>query len=181
MIDFELSPEQLAVRRASRDFAIAHLRTARSLYEPDGKPLPRPEDRFHSTQPVYAAAVHAGIIKGHIPKELGGAGGPLIDATLVVEEFYAVESSASITILATGLGLTPLVLAGTPDQHKRFFEPFLKGTGTPLASFVFSEPQGSANFAEPGARGLQTVAQLDGDEYVISGEKVGAMDSRFAR
>ncbi|KIW61604.1 hypothetical protein PV05_01705 [Exophiala xenobiotica] len=174
MIDFSLSPEQLALRNAIRAFAEANLKTARSVYESPGQTSSKWENRFRSTQPIYAEAAKAGLIKAQIPKQLGGAGGPLIEAALVVEEFYAVDTSASLTILGTGLGLTPLILAGSPEQHKKFFKPFLEGAGTPLASLVFSEPGGSANFAEPGAPGFQTVARLEGDEYVISGEKIWA-------
>lgn len=170
MIDFELTPEQQAIRNAIRGFANAHLKNARSLYDP---PLPHPkwEDRFRSTQPIYRAAVEAGLIKAQIPAPLGGTGGSLNDAALVVEELYAIETSASLTILGTGLGLTPLIVAGTPEQQKKFLAPFLSGEGTPLASLVFSEPAGSANFAELGGPGFATVARDEGDEYVISGEK----------
>ncbi|KAJ9603829.1 hypothetical protein H2200_011350 [Cladophialophora chaetospira] len=174
MIDFEIAPEQLAVRNAIRGWAKANLTAARSIYEGQNASSGEWRDRFRSTQPIYAEAVKAGLIKAQIPKELGGAGGPLIEAALVVEEFYAVETSASLTILGTGLGLTPLIMAGTPEQHKKFFRPFLDGTGTPMASLVFSEPGGSANFAEEGAPGFQTVARVQGDEYVISGEKIWA-------
>jgi alkylation response protein AidB-like acyl-CoA dehydrogenase len=172
MIDFELSPEQLAIRNAIRGFAKANLTAARAVYEAQANSSAQWQDRFRSTRPIYAEAVKAGLIKAQIPKELGGAGGPLIEAALVVEEFYAVETSASLTILGTGLGLTPLIMAGSPEQHEKFFKPFLAGTGTPMASLVFSEPGGSANFAEAGAPGFQTVATEEGDAYVISGEKV---------
>ena len=69
-------------------------------------------------------------------------------------------------------------MAGSPEQHKKFFMPFLEGTGTPTASLVFSEPGGSANFAEAGSTGFQTVARLKGEEYVISGEKVSTSFDR---
>ncbi|KAK5039904.1 hypothetical protein LTS07_000399 [Exophiala sideris] len=177
MIDFQLSPEQLAMRNAVRGFAQANLKTARSVYENREAPLPKWQDRFRSLEPIYAEAVKAGLIKAQIPKELGGAGGPLIEAALVVEEFYAIETSASLNILGTGLGLTPLIMAGSSEQHQKYFKPFLDGTGTPLASLVFSEPEGSANFAERGSSGFQTVARLEGDEYVISGEKIWATNS----
>jgi len=172
MIDFELSPKQLAIRNGARSFANTHLKTARLLYEPLGPPHGKWEDRFRSLEPLYREALTTGLIKAQIPIPLGGTGGPLIEAALVVEEFYAVETSASLAILGTGLGLTPLIMAGSPEQHETFLKPFLQGTGAPLASFVFSEPDGSANFAEPGTSGLQTVATLDGEEYVINGEKV---------
>ncbi|KIW27789.1 uncharacterized protein PV07_07497 [Cladophialophora immunda] len=174
MIDFQLSPEQLALRNAVRGWAKAHLTAARSVYEGQSASPEQWRERFRSTQPIYAEAVKAGLIKAQIPKELGGGGGPLIEAALVVEEFYAVETSASLTILGTGLGLTPLIMAGSPAQHEKFFKPFLEGTGTPMASLVFSEPEGSANFAEAGAPGFQTVARDEGEEYVISGEKIWA-------
>jgi len=172
MIDFELSPEQAAVRNAIRGFATAHLADARVLYEPQGAPHLKWEDRFRSTKSIYEEAVKSGLIKAQIPKQLGGGGGPLIEAALVVEELYAVETSASLTILATGLGLTPLIIAGSAEQHQTFLRPFLSGKDAPLASLVFSEPGGSANFTEPGAPGFQTVAEARGDEYIINGEKV---------
>ena len=109
MIDFELSPEQLGVRNAVRGWARANLKTARKVYEGEGASSGKWQDRFRSTQPIYAEAVKAGLIKAQIPKELGGAGGPLIESALVVEELYAIETSASLTILGTGLGLTPLM------------------------------------------------------------------------
>ena len=171
MIDFELSPQQEAIRGAVHTFATTHLKKARSLYDPP-TPHAKWEERFRSTKPLYRAAVEAGLIKAQIPAQLGGTGGALIDAALVVEEMYAVEASASLTILGTGLGLTPLIMAGTPELHKKFLAPFLSGEGTPLASLVFSEPAGSANYAAVGGTGFGTVAREEGDEYVISGEKV---------
>ena len=67
--------------------------------------------------------------------------------------------------------LTPLNLTGKPE-HRDFFEPFLSGEGEPLASLVFSEPGGVANYLEKGAPGLNTTADLDGNEWVLNGEKV---------
>ncbi|RFU36272.1 hypothetical protein B7463_g120, partial [Scytalidium lignicola] len=177
MIDFELSPEQQAIRNASREFAARHLKGARSLYEPLGPPNGKWEDRFRSLEPLYREAVAAGLIKGQIPEPLGGSGGPLIGAVLMVEEFYAVETSASLIIFGTALGLLPLIIAGTPEQHAKFFRPFLEGSGAPLASLVFSEPGGSANYVESGTPGLQTTAVLDGEEYIINGEKIWATNS----
>jgi alkylation response protein AidB-like acyl-CoA dehydrogenase len=65
-----------------------------------------------------------------------------------------------------------LILAGSKDQHDRFLAPFLKQEGEPLASFMHSEPSGTANWLERGASGLQTTAYKDGDEWVVNGEKV---------
>ena len=96
----------------------------------------------------------------------------MIESAILVEEMYRVEPSASLTIFSTRLGLLPMNLTGKPE-HKEFLEPFLSGQNEPVASLVFSEPEGVANYLEKGAPGLGTVATSDGDEWVINGEKVG--------
>ena len=173
MVNFDLTDQQRAIRTHIQHFASTHLAGARSLYDTT-PPHAKWESRFRSTQPIYSEAVKAGLIQAQVPQALGGTGGALIDSALVVEELYAVETSASLTILGTGLGLFPLILAGTPELHKRLLPPFLSGEGTPMASLVFSEPAGSANFAEAAGPGFGTTAREEGDEYVINGEKIWA-------
>lgn len=172
MIDFSLSPEQTAVSQNTRAFAAALLKDARARYAT----LPSSPDRFQSTRPILEQATALGFIKGFIPPALGGTSGSLVDACLAVEELHAVEPSIALTILANGLGLTPLVHGGSPQQHKEFLAPFLTGTGSPLASLVFSEPDGSANYFEPGGKGMQTTATFDAStqEWILNGDKIWA-------
>ncbi|CEL06535.1 hypothetical protein ASPCAL09708 [Aspergillus calidoustus] len=172
MVSFNLTESEQAARTAARTFAATHLKPAKSAYEA----LSTPEARFQSLQPIYEAAVRAGLIKAQIPAPVGGTSTSLVEAAILVEEFYAVEASASLTIFGTGLGLTPLCLAFRPEVAE-FLQPFLSGQGTPLASLVFSEPGGVANWLEPGAPGLQTTAYRDGDEWVLTGEKIWATNS----
>jgi alkylation response protein AidB-like acyl-CoA dehydrogenase len=168
-IDFQLSASEAGIRTAAAGFAQQVLKPARAEY------LKHEEHsrRFQATQPTYAAAVKAGLIKGQVSPAHGGTGGSLVEAAIMVEEFYAVEPSAALTILATGLGLTPLNIAGKAE-HAEFMAPFLSGEGEPLAALVFSEPGGVANALEKGAPGFQTTAYRDGDEWVINGEKIWA-------
>ena len=166
-VDFHLAPAEESIRKAAAAFAAGPLKEARPTYIQYQKH----HERFQSTRPIYREAVAAGLIKGQIPPHLGGVGGTLIEAAILVEEMYAVEASASLTIFATGLGLTPLNLTGKPE-HRDFLAPFLTGKGEPLASLVFSEPGGVANYLEKGAPGLITTATLEGDEWVLNGEKV---------
>ncbi|KAL5337490.1 acyl-CoA dehydrogenase/oxidase [Aspergillus crustosus] len=172
MVDFTLSPSEQQTRSAAHAFATTHLATAKATYTP----LPTPAQRFQSLKPTYEAAVQAGLIKAQIPTPLGGTSGSLIEAAILVEEFYTVEASASLTIFGTGLGLTPVVL-GYREELGEFLAPFLETRGAPIASLVFSEPEGVANWLEPGAPGLQTTAYRDGDEWVINGEKLWATSS----
>jgi alkylation response protein AidB-like acyl-CoA dehydrogenase len=170
MVGFSLSSQQKELRANAHAFAQNVLSTAPNLYSS----LPTQTDRFQSTLPIYQTAIKAGLIKGQIPISLGGTSAGMIDAAIVVEEFHAIEPSTAITILGTGLGLTPLILAGSKEQHEKFLAPFLGQEGEKLASFAHSEPNGTANWLEKGAPGLQTTAYEDGDEWVINGEKVSS-------
>lgn len=166
-VDFHLSPEERAIRAVAAAFASGPLMQSKETY----MKLQHHHERFQATRPVYRAAVAAGLIKGQIPPHLGGTGGSLLEAAIMVEEMYAVEPSAALTIFGTGLGLTPINLTGKPE-HERYLAPFLSGEGEPLASLVFSEPGGVANWLEKGAPGLATTAELQGNRWVLNGDKV---------
>lgn len=168
MIDFALSPEQSKTREDASKFADLVLKDAYASYSKYNSN----HERFQATEPIVRKAAELGLIKSAIPAALGGTGGSLVDVCLVVEELYAVEPSVALTILANALGLYPLVAGGTSKQHKEFLAPFLNGQDPALASLVYSEPGGTANFFEPGARGMQTVARKEGTEWILSGEKV---------
>jgi alkylation response protein AidB-like acyl-CoA dehydrogenase len=168
-VDFHLSPSEAGTRAAAAGFAQHVLKPAREEY----LKFEQHHERFQATQSTYATAVKGGLLKGQISAAQGGSGGTLIEAAIMVEECYSVEPSAALTIFATGLGLTPLNIAGKPE-HAEFLAPFLSGEGAPLASLVFSEPGGVANALEKGARGFQTTAKREGDEWIINGEKMWA-------
>lgn len=87
---------------------------------------------------------------------------------------YKVDRSLSLTIFATGLGLSPLIVGGTKEQKEEFLAPFLEAEGGEevIASLVHSEPGGTANWLERGGLGLGTVARKEGGDWVINGEKV---------
>ncbi|QCO98038.1 acyl-CoA dehydrogenase [Arthrobacter sp. 24S4-2] len=168
-IDFTLSPEQHRKQVEAREFAAEHLSGIRDLINP----LPAAEERFNATRPAYEAAVAAGYLAEQIPEQLGGSMTSLVDLALIAEELIAVESSVPLSVLSTGLGLMPLLFFGTPEQHARFLPAFTSRRGAPLAGLAFSEPGGSANYANPDpSGGLSTVARRDGSEWVISGTKI---------
>ena len=167
-IDFTLTPEQRRLRADARAFARDVLSKVGAATEHLSTPL----DRFAATRPFYQQAIAAGFLRRLIPAPLGGQGTGIVDLAVLAEEFHAVDVNVSLTLIGTMLGLFPVLLGGTPEQAERIFAPFTSGRGTPLAAFAFSEPGGSANFAEPApAEGLRTRAHLQGDHWVISGAK----------
>jgi hypothetical protein len=56
---------------------------------------------------------------------------------MLVEELYATDTSAALTIFATGLGLHPLIAGGTEEQKVEFFKLYLSGEGSVGKSVAF--------------------------------------------
>ncbi len=167
-VDFTLNPAQRELQASARTFARQELVQVAALCAD----LPDSESRFQATRPVYEKMVRAGFLRRMIPQPYGGDGTGLVDMAVVTEEFYAVETNVTLTLLATLLGLMPVMLAGSSEQQQRLLAPFLDCTGTPLAALCNSEPGGSANYGAPApAAGTRTRAERDGDEWVIHGAK----------
>ena len=167
-IDFTLTAGQRELQATARAFARDVLAGASQAT----LGLRTPEERFAATRPVYERMVQAGLLRRLVPAPLGGEGAGVLGISLLAEELIAGDAGVALTLFATALGFTPVLVAGTPEQQRGFLAPFLVDDGAPLAAFAFSEPGGSANFAsaEPGT-GLRTTARLEGDEWVITGEK----------
>ena len=167
-IDFALTAEQRELQLSSRRFA----RTVLAEVGPATRHLASPFDRFVATRPIYEQVVKAGYLRRIIPMPFGGGGTGMLDMAVLAEEFYSVDANVPLTMFATLLGLLPVMLGGSPEQHKQFLPRFLESSGTPLAALCNSEPGGSANFAAaaPGA-GTRTQARLDDGHWVITGAK----------
>jgi nitroalkane oxidase len=166
-IDFTLTKAQRELQLQSRKFARDVLVKAAAC-----ETLATSEERFLATKPIYEAMVAAGYLRKCIPAPAGGDGAGLVDMAILAEEFYSVNSSVTLTMLGTVLGLLPILLGGTPEQCGRLLAPFLKSSGAPLAGFCFSEPGGSANASSPPpGEGVRTVAKREGNNWSINGRK----------
>lgn len=166
-IDFSLSTEQRELQQSARQFARTHLDAVREVTHS----LPTPETRFAAIRPIYEQALRAGFLRRLVPVPFGGDGTGLMDMAIVAEEFHAVDVNVSLTLFANLLGLTPIFAAGSDAQRASFITPFLNTEGAPLAALANSEPGGSANFSADPPHGTRTTARLDGDDWVIDGEK----------
>lgn len=166
-IDFTLSEAQQTLQAGARLFGAKVLSdVAQTIAQ-----FPKPEDRFYAIKPFYEAMVEAGFVKALLPTEFGGTAIPTLDFALAAEELAAVDVNVPTALLATGLGLQPLLNFGTPEQKARFLPDFV-ADGSRLAALAFTEVTGGANFDCPDpSAGVQTFARLEGDEWVITGKK----------
>lgn len=167
-IDFTLSTEQRALQQAAREFAHTVLRQVR----PTIAALAKPEERFFATRPFYAQMANNGFVHALIPKAFGGQGLSSLDFALAAEELAAVDINVPTTLLATGLGLQPIIGFGNDEQKRQWLGEILAAPADRLAAFAFTEVTGGANYNDPDPQaGVQTFARRDGDEWVITGRK----------
>jgi alkylation response protein AidB-like acyl-CoA dehydrogenase len=167
-IDFTLSERQRQLQSDARAFARSVLGGVKETIAK----IEKPEDRFYATRPFYREMARAGFVKSLIPSQYGGAGLSTVDLALASEELAAVDVNVPTTLLATGLGLQPLIQFGSEGQKREFLSGFVDHGEDRLAAFAFTEVTGGANFDSPDpATGVRTFARRDGDEWVISGHK----------
>ena len=168
-IDFTLNEAHRELQQGARAFAEAALTPVRDVVRRHHDP----RERFQAIQPFFKQMVSAGFMKSLMPSEVGGGGAGALDFAIAAEELARIDVNVPSALLATGLGLQPLIQFGSPEQKATFLRPFVEDeSGMLLASLAFTEVTGGANFDTPDPKyGVRTVARRDGDEWVISGQK----------
>ncbi|HEY3239420.1 MAG TPA: acyl-CoA dehydrogenase family protein, partial [Acidimicrobiia bacterium] len=168
-IDFTLSEEQQALQGNARAFAEGVLSGVAERL--DG--ISDPAEAFYAQREIYVEFAKAGFTKSFIPAENGGLGFGMLAFAIAAEELARVDVNVPTTLLASGLGLQPIIQFGTAEQRSRFLQPFVDDVdGSLLASFAFTDVGGGANYdAEDPSAGIQTIARPDGDRLIVSGEK----------
>lgn len=100
------------------------------------------------------------------PKEYGGQGLDVISYAITVEELSRVDAGVGVICSAhTSLGSWPIFAFGTEEQKKKYLTPLAKGEK--LAAFGLTEENAGSD-----AGGTETVAEIDGDRYILNGKKI---------
>ena len=101
-----------------------------------------------------------------LPVEYGGAGGDNIMYTIAVEELSRVCATTGVVLSAhTSLCLAPIFEHGTEEQKRKYLPKLASGEW--LGAFGLTEPNAGTD-----ASAQQTTAVLDGDEWVLNGNKI---------
>jgi len=155
-VDFEPSPEHVAFRKVVREFAEAEIAPHAADWDRD----------HHFPADVVRKMGDLGLFGLPFPEEYGGSGSGLLTLCIAIEEIARVDASLAITLEAgVSLGANPIYRFGTEEQKGRWLPDLI--AGRTLGAFGLTEPEAGSD-----AGATRTRAALEGDEWVVNGEKV---------
>jgi len=114
-----------------------------------------------------------GILGAGVPEEYGGMGVDFNTETVLSEELGKALSFGVAVAAHTGIGTLPILYFGTQAQKDKFM-PGL-ATGKLKASYCLTEPNSGSD-----ALAAKTKAILEGDEWVLNGQKMWITNAGFA-
>jgi acyl-CoA dehydrogenase len=155
MFDFEPSEEQQALIETARRFTRERIIPIAAEYDR--------ESQF--PKHVFEEAHAIGLVNTTLPAEYGGPGLSDLDASFVTEELAYGCSGIQTSMTANTLGMTPIKLAGTDDQKKKYLG--WLASHPIMVSYATSEPSVGSDVA-----GMQCRATKDGrGGWVLNGTK----------
>lgn len=116
----------------------------------------------------------AGILGIPFPEQYGGEGGDYLGYILAVEEISKACATTGVVLSAhASLCAGPIYEYGTEEQKQKYLVPLAKGDL--LGAFALTEPNAGTDASKQ-----ETVAVLDGDDYVLNGSKIFITNSGYA-
>jgi alkylation response protein AidB-like acyl-CoA dehydrogenase len=155
-MDFELNEEQRMIQDMARNFA-----------EKEIGPLAAEMDETHEFPvDIVKKMGELGLMGVAVPEEFGGAGMDYICYAVAIEEICAVCANSGVIMSANNsLACGPILANGTDEQKKKFLAPI--ASGEKIGCFGLTEPSAGSDASKQ-----QTTAVLDGEEWLINGNKI---------
>lgn len=164
-MNFELTKEQQMIRSMVRAFAEKEIK-------PHAQTLDKDAAFRYDT---FKKLGELGLLGIPFPEKYGGTAADTISYCIAVEEIGKACGGTGLSYAANiSLGASPIYYFGTEEQKQKWLIPMAKGET--LGAFGLTEPNAGSD-----AGGTKTTAVLDGDEYVINGEKSWSTNAGYAR
>ncbi|MBM7840617.1 alkylation response protein AidB-like acyl-CoA dehydrogenase [Alkalihalobacillus xiaoxiensis] len=156
MSNVMFNEEQLMMKKMVQEFAREQITPV----------IERMEEEEYFPRDVLKKMGDLGLLGVPIPEKYGGAGMDFVSYIIAVHEISKVSASIGLIMsVHTSVGTVPIVLYGTEEQKQKYV-PRL-ASGEMIGAFCLTEPNAGSD-----AKGLQTRAVKDGDNYVLNGSKV---------
>ncbi|MCX7797894.1 MAG: acyl-CoA dehydrogenase family protein [Melioribacter sp.] len=156
MNEFTFTEEQNMLRETVRDFVNNEIKPIAAKIDAEEK---IPED-------LIKKMAELGFLGISFPEEYGGGGFGEVGYCIMQEEIArGCLSTATFIGAHQSIGANAIYIGGTEEQKKKYLTPLAKGEK--IGAFCLTEAHaGSDSF------NVKTRAELDGDEWVLNGEKL---------
>ena len=134
--------------------------------EPLGRDWDRKPDGF--AWDMFKMLADKGLVGFIMPKQYGGGGHTSLEYATLMEEISYYDAPSSLLTAVGQLAVTPIMLFGSEEHKKKYIPDAAIGKTVP--AFALTEPNAGSD-----ASNQATVATVDGDSYVINGEKIFIM------
>ncbi len=164
-MDLEYSQEHEAFREAVRRFLKG--------WPLQGSEAQLPEEEQEAI--FRKRGIEEGFVYRKVPRRYGGSEQPddAIRDQIIQQEFHAAGAPRDLSTQGAGMLVPTLLEFGTEAQKERYIRPAL--TGEENWCQGYSEPGSGSDLAS-----LQCQARLDGDEWVLNGQKIWTSSAQRA-
>ncbi|MCD5322850.1 MULTISPECIES: acyl-CoA dehydrogenase family protein [Pontibacillus] len=154
-MNFELTEEQSMLQKTVRSFVDQEIMPYIDEWDAKG----------HFDTDTLKKISELGLMGVCIPSKYGGSGMDYNSLAIVCEELERGDTAFRTAVsVHTGLNSMTLLQWGTEAQKEKYLIPQAKGEK--VGAFGLTEPGAGSDVAS-----LQTTAKLDGNEYVLNGQK----------
>ncbi|MBU2550223.1 MAG: acyl-CoA dehydrogenase family protein [Proteobacteria bacterium] len=154
-MDFELPEELNMLKDMAYKFAVNEL-----------GPMSQECDREEKYTPeIVKKAAENGLVGPWVPEEYGGAGAGMLGNCIITEQLSRVDMGIGLNIGAATFGCEAIYFYGTEEQKRQWITPVCEGKM--ISAGAYTEPDAGTDVA-----GYRTRAVKDGDDYVITGNKM---------
>src|SRR5688572_21311917 len=165
-MDLTFTDEQTAFREELRQWLAAN---------PPGEEPRGSEDEEYAWRRDWQRRLNDGRWAGvHWPEEFGGRGASLTETAIFFEELGKAGAPLPANVLGLLLGGPTLMVWGTDEQKERYLPPIL--SADEIWCQGFSEPEAGSDLAA-----LKTRAVKDGDDWVVTGQKVWTSAAQYSK
>ncbi|HEX4483446.1 MAG TPA: acyl-CoA dehydrogenase family protein [Solirubrobacteraceae bacterium] len=166
-MDLTFSEQETAFRDELRGWLASN--------KPDAMPTDGGEDAVYAWRRDWQRHLYdAGWAAPAWPAEYGGRGVSLTESAIYFEELGRARVPMAANVLGLLLGGPTLMVWGTDEQKERYLSPIL--SGEEIWCQGFSEPDAGSDLAA-----LKTRAVKDGDEWVVTGQKVWTSGAQYSK
>jgi alkylation response protein AidB-like acyl-CoA dehydrogenase len=165
-MDLTFSEPELAFRDELRAWFADH--------EPGPEPEADEEAHYAWRRDFQRELAQDGWAAVHWPPEYGGRGATLTQSAIFFEELGRSGAPLPANVLGLLLAGPTIMTWGTPQQKERYLTPIL--TAEEIWCQGFSEPDAGSDLAN-----VKTRAVPDGDEWVVTGQKVWTSGAQYSK